>query len=146
METKKGYKLTFLKQKQTCRHRKHDKIHVIQGERGKNKLVSGINRYILLYAKQINNKVLLHSTPGEGNGSPLQYSCLVNLMVRRAWWVTIHGVARVGYALMTKPPLYNTRNCIQYLVITYNGKECEKNLYYTYTHTHCCTAETNTTL
>jgi len=41
----------FIKQKQTCRCRKHDKIHVIQGGRGRNKLVSGINRYILLYSK-----------------------------------------------------------------------------------------------
>ena len=57
-------------------------------------------------------------------------------MIRRAWRATVHGVARVGYDLMTKPSLYNTRNYIQYLVITYNGKECEKNLYYAHTHTH----------
>ena len=30
---------------------------------------------------------------GEGNGSPLQYSCLENPMDRGAWWVTVHGVA-----------------------------------------------------
>ena len=30
---------------------------------------------------------------GEGNGKPLQYSCLGNPMDRGAWWVTIHGVA-----------------------------------------------------
>ena len=28
-----------------------------------------------------------------GNGSPLQYACLENPMDRRAWWVTVHGVA-----------------------------------------------------
>ena len=33
-------------------------------------------------------------SPGEGNGSPLQYACLENLMKRGAWWGTIHGVAR----------------------------------------------------
>ena len=27
--------------------------------------------------------------PGEGNGNPLQYSCLGNLVDRRAWWVTV---------------------------------------------------------
>ena len=31
--------------------------------------------------------------PGEGNGNPLQYSCLENPMDRGAWWATIHGVA-----------------------------------------------------
>ena len=29
---------------------------------------------------------------GEGNGKPLQYSCLGNSMDRGAWWATIHGV------------------------------------------------------
>ena len=32
----------------------------------------------------------------EGNGSPLQYSCLENPMDRESWWATVHGVARVG--------------------------------------------------
>ena len=32
-------------------------------------------------------------SPGEGNGSPLQYSCLGNPMDARAWWPTVHGVA-----------------------------------------------------
>ena len=31
--------------------------------------------------------------PGEGNGNPLQYSCLENPMGREAWWATVHGVA-----------------------------------------------------
>ena len=31
--------------------------------------------------------------PGEGNGNPLQYSCLENSMDREAWWSTVHGVA-----------------------------------------------------
>ena len=33
-------------------------------------------------------------SPGEGNGNPLQYSCLVNLMNREAWRVTVHGVPK----------------------------------------------------
>ena len=32
-------------------------------------------------------------SPGEGNGYPLQYSCLENPMDRGAWRVTVHGVA-----------------------------------------------------
>ena len=31
---------------------------------------------------------------GEGNGSPLQYSCLENLRDRGAWWAAIYGVAQ----------------------------------------------------
>ena len=31
--------------------------------------------------------------PGEGNGNPLQYSCLENSMDRGAWRATVHGVA-----------------------------------------------------
>ena len=32
--------------------------------------------------------------PHRGHGNPLQYSCLENLMDRRAWWATVHGVAQ----------------------------------------------------
>ena len=32
--------------------------------------------------------------PGEGNGNPLQYSCLENTMDRGAWWATVHGVTK----------------------------------------------------
>ena len=31
---------------------------------------------------------------GEGNGKPLQYSCLGNPMDRGARWATVHGVAK----------------------------------------------------
>ena len=33
-------------------------------------------------------------SPGEGNGNPLQYSCLGNPMDRGAWWATVCGVAK----------------------------------------------------
>ena len=33
-------------------------------------------------------------SPGEGNGKPLQYSCLENPMDRGAWWATAHGVTK----------------------------------------------------
>ena len=32
--------------------------------------------------------------PGEGNGNPLQYSCLENPMDGGAWWATVHGVTK----------------------------------------------------
>jgi len=34
------------------------------------------------------------SSPGEGNGNPIQYSCLGNPMDRGAWWATVHGVVK----------------------------------------------------
>ena len=46
----------------------------------------------------------LGRSPGEGNGNPLQYSCLENPMDRGAWRATVHEVARVGHDLATKPP------------------------------------------
>ena len=36
----------------------------------------------------------LGRSPGEGNGYPLQCSCMENYMDRGAWWVTVDGVAK----------------------------------------------------
>ena len=36
----------------------------------------------------------LERSPGEGNGNPLQYSCLENPVDRGAWQATVHGVAK----------------------------------------------------
>ena len=33
-------------------------------------------------------------SPGEGNGNPLQHSCLENPMDRGVWWATVHGVTK----------------------------------------------------
>ena len=42
---------------------------------------------------------------GEGNGTPLQYSCLENPMDRGAWWAAVHGVTksrtRLSYFALT---------------------------------------------
>ena len=43
----------------------------------------------------------LRRFPGEGNGNPLQYSCLENPMDRGAWRATIHGVAKRRIRLST---------------------------------------------
>ena len=42
----------------------------------------------------------LGRSPGEGNGNPLQYSCLENPMGRGAWWATVHEVTRVRHNLV----------------------------------------------
>ena len=44
----------------------------------------------------------LGRSPGEGNGNPLQNSCLKNCVDRGAWWATVHGVSkRVRHDLVT---------------------------------------------
>ena len=40
-------------------------------------------------------------SPGEGNGNPLQYSCLENPMDGGAWWATAHWVAK-SWTRLTK--------------------------------------------
>ena len=55
-------------------------------------------------------------SPGEGNGNPLQYSCLENPMDSGAWQATVHGVTRIGHDLVTKPPppyINEYFNCIK---------------------------------
>ena len=48
----------------------------------------------------------LEGSPGEGNGNPLQYSCLGNPMDRGAWQVTaVLGVAKTQIQLRIKPQL-----------------------------------------
>ena len=43
-------------------------------------------------------------SPEEGNGNPLQYSCLEHPMDRGTWQATVCGVARIRHDLATKPP------------------------------------------
>ena len=44
----------------------------------------------------------LRSSPGEGNGNPLQHSCLEKPMGRGVWRATVHGVTRIRHNLATK--------------------------------------------
>ena len=43
---------------------------------------------------------------GEGNGNPLQYSCLENPMDRGAWWAAVHGVEKSQVHLSTHTFIY----------------------------------------
>ena len=40
-------------------------------------------------------------SPGEGNGNPLQHSCLANSMDRRTWQIRVHGVEKGWTQLIT---------------------------------------------
>ena len=46
----------------------------------------------------------LGRSPGEGNGNPLQYSCLENPMGRGAWQATVHSVAESDRTVRLKLP------------------------------------------
>ena len=48
-------------------------------------IIHTISKYIWTYLTQ---------NCGEGNGTPLQYSCLENPMDGWAWWAAVHGVAK----------------------------------------------------
>ena len=47
---------------------------------------------ILIQKRHFYNHLL--SSSGEGNGTPLQYSCLENPVDGGAWWAAVHGVAK----------------------------------------------------
>ena len=55
-----------------------------------------VNQIPYNYTVEVTNrfKELDLIVPGEGNGTPLQYSCLENPMDRGAWWAAGHGVAK----------------------------------------------------
>ena len=51
-------------------------------------------RWLLFCVKCTPIKRSLKSNLGEGNGNPLQYSCLENPVDRGAWWAAVHGVTQ----------------------------------------------------
>ena len=53
---------------------------------------------------------------GEGNGNPLQYSCLENPMDRGAWWTTVHGVAESRIQLKRRSSMQTKGNKRQKLL------------------------------
>ena len=46
------------------------------------------------YYSYFQNRIVLVPQSGEGNGTPLQYSCLENPMDGGAWWAAVHGVTK----------------------------------------------------
>ena len=55
----------------------------------------------------------LGRSPGEGNGNPLQYSCLENPMDLGDWWATVHGVAKSRTRLSDFTSLHMVINAME---------------------------------
>ena len=53
---------------------------------------SSVIKNLLDNAGNVGSTPGLEESPGEGNGNPLQCSCLENSTDRGAWWATVHGV------------------------------------------------------
>ena len=53
----------------------------------------------------------LGRSPGEGNGNPLQYSCLENPTDGGAWWAIVHGVAKSRTRLSDFTSLHYMPKC-----------------------------------
>ena len=58
----------------------------------------------------------------EGNGNPLQYSCLENPMDRGAWWATVHGVTKSRTRLSNPAHTQSTNGCHR---LTWKNMESE---------------------
>ena len=65
---------------------------------------SSVGKDVSCNARGLGSIAGLGRCSGEGNGNPLQYSCLENLMDRRARRATVHGVARIRHDFVTKSP------------------------------------------
>ena len=55
-------------------------------------------------------------SPGEGNGNPLQYSCLENPMDGGAWWAAVHGVTMESssYSILSYPVNNLPKDCLTF--------------------------------
>ena len=77
-----------------ARNFKDEKCPGVRGQAAPSHQFSDIRHHLpfLTSLSSCEDKLLL--LLGEGNGTPLQYSCLANPMDRGAWWAAVHGVAR----------------------------------------------------
>ena len=64
-------------------------------------------------------------SPGEGNGNPLQYSCLGNPIDRGAWWAIVHGVTKkVRHNLATKRTMRTILRLVTLLLLCSSLELC----------------------
>ena len=81
----------------------------------------------------------LGRSPGVGNGNPLQYSCLENLMDRGAWKASVHGVANGQTKLSThenvflgKMSILAPRPFLNQIIWFLDTQLCEVFIYFRY--------------
>ena len=79
-----------------------------------------IKRRLLLGRKVMTN---LDSILGEGDGTPLQYSCLENPMGGGAWWAVVHGVAGSRTRLSNFTFTFHSHASIQHTPLHYSCLE-----------------------
>ena len=67
-------------------------------------------------------------SPGEGNGIPIQYSCLEDSMDRGAWWATVHGVVKSRTRLSDLTTFYFPllRDQLSSGIKVLGGEECSR--------------------
>ena len=68
-------------------------------------------------------------SPGEGNGNPLQYSCLESSVDRGTWWATVHGDAKSWTRLsrhtyLTNPAVQHRKALLFLLKLPYAILSC----------------------
>ena len=61
------------------------------------------DQWSFLEAERVCDLMGAHVPNGEGNDTPLQYSCLENPIDGGAWWAAVHGVARCRTRLSNFP-------------------------------------------
>ena len=70
-------------------------------------MANHLSIYTLRSKALVNHNGLL-TVSGEGNGTPLQYSCLENPMDGEAWWATVHEVAKSRHDLVSEQQVHKT--------------------------------------
>ena len=73
--------------------------------------VGSENDKIMSYWEAVSYSASLPQCPGEGNGTPLQYSCLETPMDGGAWWAAVHGVTK-SWTLTERLHFYFSLSCI----------------------------------
>ena len=65
-------------------------------------------------------------SPGEGNGNPLECSCLQNPIDRRAWWATVHGVTKNGTQISNQTETKRSNRKVKQLVRGHTASKWER--------------------
>ena len=74
-------------------------------------------------------------SPGEGNGNPLQYSCLENPVDRGAWWATVHGVSKSWTRLSDLTSLSHCKLWPLYVKLLFSLLGFNQNSFLLFVHT-----------